>query len=104
VTITAGAGQACVFENRFVPFGGIAITKVTLGATGTTGFQITPEADPSRQFLQSATTTAENQPARARGDSTRRLVLGRYVIQETGTTPERDGRWTLLFVECGGRP
>ena len=103
VTITAGAGQACVFENRFVPFGGIAITKVTRGATGNTGFQITPEADPSRQFLQSATTTAENQPARARGDSTRRLRLGRYVIQETGTTPERDGRWTLLFVECGGR-
>src|ERR1044072_1285847 len=28
VTITAGQGQACVFENRFVPFGAIVITKV----------------------------------------------------------------------------
>ena len=103
VTITAGQGQACVFENRFVPFGGIAIAKITRGNTGTTGFLITPVNDPSRQFVQTATTTAENQPARARGDSTRRLRLGRYVIQETGTTPERNGRWTLLGVICGGR-
>jgi uncharacterized repeat protein (TIGR01451 family) len=103
VTITAGAGKACVFENRFVPFGAITITKVTRGGTGTTGFQITPVANPARQFLKSATTTAENEPAQARGDSTRRLRLGRYVIQETGTTPVHDGRWTLVEVICDGR-
>jgi uncharacterized repeat protein (TIGR01451 family) len=103
VTITAAKGQACVFENRFVPSGAIAITKATRGSTGTTSFAITPEADPSRQFVQTATTTAENEPALARGDSTRRLRLGRYVIQETGTTPEGDGRWTLLEVNCDGR-
>ena len=103
VTITAGKGQACVFENRFVPFGGIAIAKVTRGGSGTTGFQITPVANPARQFVQTATTAAENAPALARGDSTGRLRLGRYVIQETGTTPEVDGRWTLVQVNCAGR-
>jgi uncharacterized repeat protein (TIGR01451 family) len=103
VTITDTEGQACVFENRFVPSGAIRITKVTRGSTGTTGFLITPVADPARQFLQTATTTAENEPARARGDSTRRLRLGRYVIQEIGTTPGRDGRWTLVAVVCDGR-
>ena len=103
VTITAGKGRACVFENRFVPYGGIAIAKVTRGRTGTTSFQITPVANPARQFVQSATTTAENEPALARGDSTRRLRLGRYVIQETGTTPEGEGRWTLVAVNCAGR-
>ena len=103
VTITAGKGQACVFENRFVPYGGIAIAKVTRGRTGTTGFQITPVANPARQYVQTATTTAENEPALARGDSTGRLRLGRYVIQETGTTPEGEGRWTLVEVNCAGR-
>ena len=103
VTITAGEGQACVFENRFVPYGGIAIAKVTRGRTGTTGFQITPVANPARQYVQTATTTAENEPALARGDSTGRLRLGRYVIQETGTTPEGEGRWTLVEVNCAGR-
>ena len=103
VTITAGEGQACVFENRFVPYGGIAIAKVTRGRTGTTGFQITPVANPARQYVQTATTTAEDEPALARGDSTGRLRLGRYVIQETGTTPEGEGRWTLVEVNCAGR-
>jgi uncharacterized repeat protein (TIGR01451 family) len=103
VRITAGAGVACVFENRFVPSGAIAITKTTRGATGTTSFQITPEANPARQLVQTAKTTEENKPALARGDSTRRLRLGRYVIQETGTSPEGDGRWTLVEVICDGR-
>ena len=103
VTIASGRGAVCVFQNRFVPSGSIAIAKETRGGAGTTGFVIAPLAQPARQYVQSATTAAPGDLALARGDSTRRLPLGRYAIQETGTVPEEDGRWTLVSVDCGGR-
>ena len=103
VTITSGAGVVCLFENRFVPFGAIAIAKQTRGAGGTTGFVISSAADPTRQFTKSATTPAGGGTTVARGDPTRHLRLGRYVIQETGTVSDEQGRWTLLAVTCGGR-
>jgi uncharacterized repeat protein (TIGR01451 family) len=52
--------------------------------------------------VQRATTTADGEPVLARGDSTRRLPLGRYVIQETGTVSEDGRRWALDAVSCGG--
>jgi hypothetical protein len=103
VTVTSGQGVACTFENRFIPRGSIAIDKVTRGGVGTTGFVISPLSGRPREFLQTATTTRPGRPARARGDSTRRLRLGRYVIQETGTVSEREGSWTLLWIRCGDR-
>jgi uncharacterized repeat protein (TIGR01451 family) len=103
VTIASGRGAVCVFQNRFLPSGSIAIAKETRGGAGTTGFVIAPLAQPARQYVQSATTAAPGDLALARGDSTRRLPLGRYAIQETGTVPEEDGRWTLVSVDCGGR-
>ena len=103
VAISAGRGQVCVFTNRFVPSGSIAIGKVTRGGIGTTGFVVSRIGAPARQYRQSAETRAPGEVAVARGDSTQRLVLGRYAIQETGTVPEEDGRWDLLSVNCGGR-
>jgi hypothetical protein len=72
VTVTAGRGQVCTFENRFVSAGGIAVSKVTNGGVGTSGFVITSLARPHRQYVQRATTTADGEPLLARGDSTRR--------------------------------
>jgi uncharacterized repeat protein (TIGR01451 family) len=103
VTIRANEGQACLFENRFIPFGRITILKSTRGGGGTTGFVITPVASPERQYTKSATTPADGGTRLARGDRTRHLALGRYVIQETGTVSSEPGRWTLLAAECGDR-
>jgi len=103
VTITSNAGVACLFENRFIPRGSITIFKETRGAGGTTGFVIEPVANPEREYTQTATTSGSGDVARARGDSTRRLRLGRYVIQETGTQSTEQGRWALLTASCDGR-
>lgn len=103
VKVDSGEGIACTFGNRFVPRGSIAIAKTTRGRAGTAGFVITPARATSRQYFKSATTDRDNGTAIATGDSTRRLRLGEYVIQETDITPEGDGRWTLLAVTCGGR-
>jgi hypothetical protein len=103
VKITSDKGQVCVFENTFVPNGRITILKTTVGGTGTTGFIVTPLDDQETQFLKTATTTAEDRPARARGDSTRHLPMGRYLIQETATVSDDDREWELSSVTCGGR-
>ncbi len=103
VKVTAGAGAACLFENRFVPHGSIAIVKRTRGGGGTTGFVISPLAAPTRQYTQTATTDRDGGTAIARGDSLRRLELGRYVIQETGTSSTDAGRWTMLAAICSDR-
>jgi hypothetical protein len=103
VTITRTRGAVCRFENAFVPTGSIAISKVTEGGVGLTGFVITALDDPERQWVQSAQTRTAGEPALARGDSTRRLALGRYVIQETPTVAPGDPDWQLLSVSCGGR-
>jgi uncharacterized repeat protein (TIGR01451 family) len=104
VRITSAQGQVCQFENRFVPSGSIAVLKTTNEATGTTSFTITPLDDPGRQYVKTATTTAPDQPAVARGDSTRRLPLGRYLIQEHGTASRPDRDWVLVSVDCGSGP
>jgi hypothetical protein len=103
VQISSSQGQVCQFENRFIPDGRITILKTTLGGTGTTGFIVTPVDDPATQFRKVATTTSEGDPTRARGDSTRRLPLGRYLVQETGTVSNGDEEWALTSVNCGGR-
>jgi uncharacterized repeat protein (TIGR01451 family) len=103
VSITAGRGVACVFANRFVPRGSITILKETRGAGGTTGFVVESRRDPTFEASKTAVTSGEDDVARARGDSTRRLPLGRYTIQETGTVSDDAGRWTLVSVSCSGR-
>ena len=51
--------------------------------------------------MQSAD-VAEGETVIATGDSTRRLPLGRYVIQETATLTDDARPWTLVAVECDG--
>ena len=102
VRIAAGEGAACTFRNRFVPRGAIAIAKQTYGATGTAGFEVSPTDDPATVFEQAATTTAIGVPALARGDRTRRLPLGEYVIQELDPH-SGDGDWALRQVLCNGQ-
>ena len=83
-----GRRRGLPVRERFVPSGSIAIAKVTRGGTGATGFVVTPLADPGRQYVKRAATRVAGRPALARGDSTRRLPLGRYMIQETGTVSD----------------
>jgi uncharacterized repeat protein (TIGR01451 family) len=88
VTIEPGQGQACTFENEFIPAGDLSITKETVGGTGTTSFVISPVRDPEIQYSQTATTKREND-----------LELGAYVIQETHPYAP-DGEWRLASVIC----
>jgi uncharacterized repeat protein (TIGR01451 family) len=103
ITITSARGAVCRFTNAFVPTGSIAISKVTEGDLGLTGFVITNLDRPELQWVQAALTTTPGRPALARGDSTRRLPLGRYLIQETRTVPRVVPDWRMLSVSCGGR-
>jgi hypothetical protein len=86
----------------FVPSGGLAILKTTRGAGATTGFVIS-RVGSARQWIKSAHTTGSGDTAVARGDSTRRLRLGTYVITETEPVTDEAGRWTLVSIDCGGR-
>ena len=102
VTIAANQPQVCQFENRFLPDGAIRITKTTRGAAGSTGFVINALADPARQYIKSATTTAPDEAVLARGDATNAIPLGGYLIQESGTVSDDDGDWQMESVECDG--
>jgi uncharacterized repeat protein (TIGR01451 family) len=95
-------GSGCLFENRFIPKGRLVIDKVTAGGVGRFDFTISPRGNPDRVYHQSATTTEPLTPIRARGDSTRRLELGSYVIQEV-EEHSGDGEWALRLVVCDGR-
>ena len=45
-----------MFENRFVPNGAIAIEKITRGATGSTGFTVTPARVPRELEMRKTAT------------------------------------------------
>jgi uncharacterized repeat protein (TIGR01451 family) len=100
VRIEDQRGATCTFEDDFTPDGAITIDKTTLGGTGTAGFTIQPLKDPETSFEQSATTREENTATRARGDSTSRIPLGSYVIQETEPAPVGNRAWRLAEVLC----
>jgi uncharacterized repeat protein (TIGR01451 family) len=102
INISAGGGAVCVFGNTFVPAGALAIAKTTRGAGATTGFVISREGE-ARQWIQTARTSGPGDTAIARGDRTRRLRLGTYVIQETEPVTDERGRWSLLSINCSGR-
>jgi uncharacterized repeat protein (TIGR01451 family) len=103
VRIEDQRGATCTFENDFTPDGAIAIDKVTQGGTGTAGFTIQPRNDPQTSFEQSATTRKQDTPTRARGDSTSRIPLGKYVIQESEPAPLGERVWRLTEVLCDGQ-
>lgn len=106
VTIRSGGQVTCVFTNTFTPRGAIAISKITQGGTGRTGFEITPLQGTPTTFLQSATTTHPGVAAPAEphttADATTHLELGRYRIVEEPPPAGEAGHWTLIGVRCGG--
>ena len=104
VTIRSSAPVACVFTNTFIPRGSIAITKVTQGGVGGTGFEITPLQGTPATYLQSATTTRPGVAAAAHPhtsqDATDHLELGSYRIVEEPPASGPAGHWTLTGVRC----
>ena len=105
LTLVPGGGASCIFYNRFVPDGTIKLRKRTFFRTGTTGFVVTRAGSvPPEVFGQSATTTQAGEPVLATGDSTERLPLGTYDIQELTTSNADGGSWELDQVVCNGQP
>ena len=103
VTIAAGTGTICTFENRFTPVGTIRLRKATRGGTATTGFVVnTVGAAPPRRYQQAATTTSEGDAVLATGDNTSRLPLGAYEITETSPPSTPTEAWRLDTVTCNG--
>ena len=102
VVVTAATGVACRFTNAFIPDGSITITKTARGGSGSTGFVISYQGAPARQYAQSAD-VAQDETVTATGDSTARLPLGRYVIQETATLTDENRPWVLTSVSCDGQ-
>jgi hypothetical protein len=103
--IPASGVQFCTFTNRFVPTGSIIIRKVTLGATATTAFVISPTFGTPVTYAQSATTTKEGVAVRATGDNTTALPLGTYSIREMTPSPGPvPGSWRLSAAVCNGTP
>jgi hypothetical protein len=96
------SGAICTFTDRFTPKGRIIIHKVTLGATATTGFVISTGFGEPVEYHQSATTTDEDKPALATGDSTSALELGTYFIRELTPSSVPGGAWRLSAVVCNG--
>ena len=118
VTVPSSGSAFCTFRNRFTPAGRIRVYKRTLGGTGTASFQIRPvkvsgkgyEDDLSgTEFQQIATTKAPVTPVRAepkRGarDSTEKIDVGTYAIQETASVPDGGGVWRLVAIDCDRTP
>ena len=105
-TIPANGTQVCTFTNTFVPKGSITLRKVTLGATATTAFAISPDFGTPVTYTQSATTTHEGTPATlATGDDTTALPLGTYLLREMTPSPGPvPGTWRLASAICNGLP
>ena len=104
VTIVAGSGVACRFENVFIPVGAIVIRKIAYGGTGTAGFTIYPQTSPPSTVIFSKVAEVEKQGVAvlARGDKTNALPLGRYRIREFAVHGNSAG-WALTSVVCNGR-
>lgn len=103
VTVPARGGRACTFRNVFLPRGSITISKVTVGGVGTSSFLIATSGEEPEVFKQTATTTEVGVAARARGDSTARLRLGRYAIVDSPPAAAGEGERVLRYVQCDGR-
>jgi uncharacterized protein DUF11 len=98
-------GRVCTFTNKFTPRGQIRLRKVTLGATATTSFVISPEFGTPAEYLQTATTTATGVPVTATGDDTSALPLGPYRISELTPSPTgAKGVWRVDAIVCDDIP
>ena len=101
------AGGVCTFTNTFTPAGAIVLRKSTVGATGTFQLAIRPQFGEVKEFIQRATTTSQSadDSVRASGDSTDKLPLGVYSVQETTASSDgNNGLWRVNSVICDGVP
>ena len=91
----------CTYADELIPpNGGLLIRKVTHGATGRFGFEVTPASGGT-----SVSTVAETKEQGLAADTQPgplSLVPGAYKLSET-PPKTRAGRWTLTGVECDGR-
>jgi hypothetical protein len=111
IEIPAQGGLVCTFTNKFTPAGSIRLHKHTLGGFGTARFVVSPSflspffRGQDVDLVQTATTTPDDNPATAKGDSTAHLPLGIYTIQETMPANSDDsGNWRVAAVLCNGVP
>jgi uncharacterized repeat protein (TIGR01451 family) len=102
-TVEASKGALCTFTNRLVYPGAIKIHKETIGGIGSAGFQITNPGYPTLERNQIAVVDKEKSPVLARGDSTRGLPFGTYVIQESVAQATDPAGWSLIEVVCDGK-
>jgi uncharacterized repeat protein (TIGR01451 family) len=102
ITISAGRGAVCTFTNRLKRPGRIIVRAVTIGGVGTAGYVITPFSG-GFQRRQLATTRRQGRAFEARGEPTRGLAFGRFVLQETAITAAQRQVWTLIAVSCNDR-
>ncbi len=98
VDLPSGGAADCTFTDALIPAGAITLDKVTLHGVGTAGFVVSPVAPPAAEYHQTATTVTPGVAARAHGDPTDPLPLGRYVIDETAPATSE-----LTDVQCDGR-
>jgi hypothetical protein len=117
-TVPAAGSAFCTFRNRFTPVGRIRIYKRTLGGTGTANFQIRPVKVSGKQYVddlagkefQQIATTKEPgvsvlaRPHRGEQDSTEKIDVGTYAIQETTSVPGDGGVWTVVAIDCDQTP
>jgi choice-of-anchor A domain-containing protein/uncharacterized repeat protein (TIGR01451 family) len=103
VTVAAGAGLACAFENRFRPYGSITILKKAWGGVGTAGFTIYAQSPSKLQYDKTAKVVKEGVAVLARGDPTNALPLGTYRIQEFAVEGTDPTGWALTSVLCNGK-
>jgi uncharacterized repeat protein (TIGR01451 family) len=103
VSVEASKGALCTFTNRLANPGRITIRKETIGGIGSAGFQITDPAYPTLERNQIAVVEKERTPVLARGDSTRGLPFGTYVIQESVAQAIDSAGWSLIEVVCDGQ-
>ena len=106
VIVHSGEDTHCVFVNRFIPAGSIAISKISHGQTGTFAFLIQRERHSQTQYLQHATTMSAGASADATpatpADATNHLQLGEYLITEQFPPSEPNGAWSLDSIACNG--
>ena len=103
VEVQGADAPTCTLTNVFRPNGAIVVDAVTRGGLARIGYRILRDRPGDvASYEQSATTTAEDRPARASGDATDRLRLSRYAITQLQPESGPGDQWSLVAVTCDG--
>jgi hypothetical protein len=111
VEVPDGGAADCLWVNEFTPAGSIAITKATVGGTGTFPYAIDALDDSGNvvtegRYSEVAVTTAESTPVDAvpEGDAPTGIVVdpaSRFLVQELLPAWSDEGHWHVLSIDCG---